>query len=452
MSQNQQLHSSSMPLHWTAEQVLSLAPDENSRRVSRRMAGPEKWLALGSAPGIVWGEFPIKGKPSIETAVRLADPVFTCTCISKRAPCDHAISLLLVWAEAPDSFQSLAVPDWASARLGVIPPFGLNHQVSSDSTPLTSQPEDPRSRQAALLRGLEELELWLHDLARNGLAEAQQRPKAAWTQVAERLIDAGASEVAREVRQLAEIPGSGADWPERLLGRLGLLHLLIQGFKRLESLPPDTQADLRAAAGWLPRLDPARADLCLRDRWHVLSNQLVQDRRQRVQRTWLWGEEHNRAALIVQRAYNLAAFDTRLMTGTVLDADLRFFPSSTPLRANLEILHGRCQPADPVAGYPSIADAVTAYSRAISRNPWLGALPVVLRSAAAAPDGAGWVLRDESGMLPLPSKHSHIWQLCALTRSGGVPVFGEWDGETLQPLSVWAESRWVELRAWPGIK
>jgi hypothetical protein len=121
-----------MPIQWTAEQVFGLAPDENSRRVSRRMAGPEKWLMMGHTCGTVWGELPVKNKPSIQTAVRLADPVFTCSCGNRRSPCDHAISLLLMWAEASDSFRRIELPDWARARLDDIPSFDQSNRSPSD--------------------------------------------------------------------------------------------------------------------------------------------------------------------------------------------------------------------------------------------------------------------------------------------------------------------------------
>jgi hypothetical protein len=57
----------------------------------------------------------------------------------------------------------------------------------------------------------------------------------------------------------------------------------------------------------------------------------------------------------------------------------------------------------------------------------------------------GWVLHDSAGnVLPLVPRFEAGWELLAL--SGGTPLalFGEWDGEALLPLSVWAEKRfWV---------
>src|SRR5688572_3846840 len=95
------------PIQWTADSIYSLVPGENSRRVSRRMAGPEKWLMLGTASDLIWGEFPSKNKPSVYTSIRLAEPIISCSCGGRRSPCEHAIGLLLLWAEVPDAFQSV---------------------------------------------------------------------------------------------------------------------------------------------------------------------------------------------------------------------------------------------------------------------------------------------------------------------------------------------------------
>lgn len=438
-----------MNVTWTAEQVSTFAPDENSRRASRRLAGPEKWSVLGAGPVIVWGMLPVKDKPPIQTAVRLADPVFACSCGNRRTPCDHALGLLMLWVEDPATFQTVPLPEWVQGKLTSTAPFGADASASPSHQ---AQTDFAKTRDAALQRGLEEVELWLHDLVRNGLADIQQRPKASWAQVAERLVDAGAGDLAGEVRRLADIPASVSGWPERLLGRLGMLYLLIQGFERLDSLPSETQSDLRAAVGGHARPDVSSGDQGMRDRWHILSSQFAQERKQRIQKTWLWGESRNRAALILQRPHKGVSFDMRLVTGTVLDADVRYFPGTTPIRARIEQWHERVQPVIPPAGYESVDQAVAAFSQALSANPWIGAFPALLQSTVAVRHGNSWALMDASRrMMPLPAKYPHLWHLVALTRLGNAPVFGEWDGETFNPLSVWAGGRWIELRTLQGI-
>lgn len=70
--------------------------------------------------------------------------------------------------------------------------------------------------------------------------------------------DAQAPGVARQLREMASIPHSGAGWQERLLEKLGRLYLLLEGFKRLDTLPSATQADIKTLVGWTHQIGQAR--------------------------------------------------------------------------------------------------------------------------------------------------------------------------------------------------
>ena len=81
-------------------------------------------------------------------------------------------------------------------------------------------------RQRKVEIGLEELERWLRDLVRQGLAHAQQQSARYWDGMAERLWDAQARGLANWLRELASIPASGEGWGERLLAQLGSLAIV----------------------------------------------------------------------------------------------------------------------------------------------------------------------------------------------------------------------------------
>src|SRR5205807_1879903 len=96
----------------------------------------------------------------------------------------------------------------------------------------------------------QELRLWLHDLLRRGLAEAQAQPHSFWETPASRMVDSQVPGAARVLREMSGIPASGDGWPARLLERAGRLHLLAQGFKRLAELAFYPSAfTVRAAIG-----------------------------------------------------------------------------------------------------------------------------------------------------------------------------------------------------------
>src|SRR6185295_13470745 len=157
-------------------------------------------------------------------------------------------------------------------------------------------------RDAKVAAGLQELELWLRDLVRAGLAAAHSRPPGYWNQMVARLFDAQAPGVARRVRELSSLPHSGEGWAERLLVQIGTIFLLLQAYQRINSLPEATQADVRTAIGWSYKEEELPAENLVRDEWLVLGQRVTADEMLRVQRTWLWGKSNGRGALILDFA------------------------------------------------------------------------------------------------------------------------------------------------------
>jgi hypothetical protein len=96
--------------------------------------------------------------------------------------------------------------------------------------------------------------------------------------------------------------------------------------------------------------------------------------------------------------------------------------------------------------YPAIADCLAAYTEALARQPWLETFPAALEGVTPLKRDEQWFVRDQAGQrLPLRPRFEQGWQLLAV--SGGRPfsLLGEWDGETLLPLSLWSEGRFVPL-------
>ena len=68
--------------------------------------------------------------------------------------------------------------------------------------------------------------------------------------MAARMVDAQAPGLAGMLRSIpAEFASVG--WPSRVLEQLGALHLLIQAHRRLDDLPSDLAATVRARIGYL---------------------------------------------------------------------------------------------------------------------------------------------------------------------------------------------------------
>jgi hypothetical protein len=439
-------------MNWTTEQILALAPDAASAKAGQGLATARKWLTLGADEQTAWGLCQGSGKDPYQAQIDLTEPAFRCSCPSRKFPCKHGLGLFLLLAAQPAAFKEKQPPDWVvewvSSRAKRAQQRAEKAKTEAGEK-IVDEPAQARraaSREAKVTAGLQELELWLRDIARGGLAAAQSQPPQFWERMAARLIDAQAPGVARLVREMASVPASGEGWEGRLLERLSRLYLLIEGFKRMAELPEATQSDIRALIGWtqnqeeLLRMDGAR------DRWLVLGQRVEEEDRLRVQRVWLWGEQSGRAALILHFAHGQQPLDASFVTGAVIEAELVFFPGAYPLRAIVKQRYGAPAPPERISGYAKIADAHEAFAGAMATNPWLEKFPAPLLNVTPLRRGDAWFVRDAEGrVLKLAQRFEFGWTMLALNGGREINVFSEWDGDHLWPLSAFAENRFAKF-------
>jgi hypothetical protein len=259
--------------------------------------------------------------------------------------------------------------------------------------------------------------------------------------MADRLLDATLGEVAKDIRQLSGISAKNPRWHEEYLGILGRLHLLIQGFKRLDELPQETKADLCLTLEWLPDLSKETVT----DAWHVVGRRTETELHRKVQKTYLWAEKEQRPALLIDVLDAKQSANTRLLPGVVAKATLGFYKSTSPHRAELTSLNNITQPELPVEGESSIKTASEKFIHIKTTNPWLRSHPLVLQDVIAEQHEGNWILRDAEGyFLSLPPRYGYGWYLRALSASG-LWIFGDYDGSRFLPISVWANDHLLEL-------
>jgi len=444
----------------TPDQVLSLAPDPAAAKAGRELAQPRKWALLARSEQALWGECQGSAADPYQTRIDLGGPAFKCSCPSHKLPCKHAMGLLLLYAAQPQAFPAQPAPQWVSEWMAArIDRAARTERAQKQAQPRAAAAPDPGAqakrslkRQARILAGLDELDLWLQDLARRGLASLQTQPAGAWEALAARMVDAQAPGLARQLREIAALPvagaTAGADWTERLIEKLGRLYLIIEGYRRLERLPPAVQADLRALVGWTVSQEELEALPGAHGQWLVLSQRVTREDRLRVQRTWLWSADENTyapAALLLDFAVGAQTFANSLLPGARVPAEMVFYPGAYPLRAALRTRQAAL-PAEPWRGYADLRAAGGAFAAALARNPWLEHFPAPLQAVLPQRVGERWWLRDAAGQgWPLATTFEEGWALLALSGGEPLPVFGEWDGRSLRPLSAWAEGRLVPL-------
>jgi hypothetical protein len=431
---------------WTVEQVLALAPDPSAARAGRDLASPRKWLSAGSDGDAVWGETQGSAKQPYRTVVDLSGPAFKCSCPSRKFPCKHGLGLLLVYAADATQFAPGAPPAWIGEWLSGRRARAERPAAEAKGPDSVGQEKRVRRRDERIRTGIDDLERWLQDLVRGGLAEAATRPWTSFEQMAERLVDAQASGLARQVRHLGGLSRATPDWPERMLVDVGRLTLLLEGYRRLDALDPDLQAEVRTMVGIAEAREDVLATAPVEDTWDVVGRRVMLGERLSVQRTWLRGQGTRRWALLLDFAVGEQAFERNLAPGACIRGNLCFYSGTVRFRALFADPPLLCGTVSRLPG-ERVGRMLRAYAESLGRNPWLERMPAALSNVVPhRARGESWCAIDADGR-PLPVAGMTGWQLLSLSGGRPIDVFGEWDGFSFWPLSAVADGRLQPLRA-----
>ncbi|MEH3143795.1 MAG: SWIM zinc finger domain-containing protein [Methylobacterium frigidaeris] len=442
----------------TTAQILDLAPDAASRKVGQDQAKPPKWSGLGRSGTVIWGEIKGSGATPYRTVADLAGPASKCTCPSRKFPCKHALGLMLVDAAAP--LAEAEAPDWAAAWAR-----GRESRAAAAETRARepARPVDERAqarrrqaREDRVAAALDELDLWLRDLMRRGLAAAKAEPYAFWDRMAGRLVDGQAPGLARRVRALpglaAAAPGPGGPRPEAALGLgLGRLALLVRAARRLDALGPEQAAGVRAAVGRPVGAEEMAARPDHADDWAVLATTVEEEDRLVARTVWLAGRRTGALAQVVDYGTAASPPPAAPAAGQDFRGALAFQPGDPPLRAAFRDGTSARSPAGPLAGAVGVAEALDGYAEALARAPWTERWPLCLSGVrfgrlrgteAAGAYGVG----DATGCLVLRPE-PRLPALLAVAAGRPVDLFGLHDGIAFAPLALVAEGSLYALPA-----
>ncbi|MBG8556237.1 hypothetical protein [Hymenobacter guriensis] len=454
---------------WTEEQARALITDSGTLKRGQELAAPAKWGNLGQTETAAWGECKGSGSKPYQTGIDLTAPAFKCSCPSRVFPCKHGAGLLLLLARQPQLLSGSTPPVWlqewldkrqqtqekqvAKAEPAAAP---ATDSAAAEAAEAARQKREAQ-RQTRMQRGAQELETWLVDIMRAGLAATDQQPRTFWENQAARLVDNQLPGLATVVRELPTLRHQGADWPGRMLARLGELYLLVRTFLRLPELAEEARQEVLQQVGVnLKKEDVQATQPAVADEWRVLAQTTTEEERLTVRRSWLRGNT-GRFALVVEFSFGGQPFATPLLPDGSYAGELTFYPGLLPLRTipgQLTFLG--IQPGSPLpTGGIGPGQLLDEYADALSRLPWLREWPALLKGGVPTPATDGWVLRfplnsasaetpadptapgKDFTDLPLLCDDLSGWELRAI--SGGEPltVFGEWSGQGLRPLVGW---------------
>ncbi|BAN03267.1 hypothetical protein YM304_29530 [Ilumatobacter coccineus YM16-304] len=465
---------------WSVEQVESVAPNPAAITNAQPLSTPNRWAGLGADDRVVWGSCKGSGAEPYDTAVDHVSVGFRCTCPSRKTPCKHALALLLMWAhgQVPDGVPTAKVEAWIGRRLAkqqaadapadarapdgeaagsepdVDSTSGADGGSIDDDAPLPEPPPSDEERDAArderiarMMAGLTELDRWLDDRIRTGLADPALARYATWDHLAARLVDAQAGSLANRIRRLAGLVGASADWHDDVLAELGILHLLSQAGRRIGQLPNSLADAVATTVGWQVRQADVLGGVPDTDDWVVAGRSDVREDRIEVRRHWLRGTTSGRWALLLSFAAYQQSLDTSLEVGTSLRADLHRYPGPA-LRALVGLRHG-----EPVVARPptqSVAQACDEIGRMIVAEPWLERVPTTV-TAALARSGDRWLLTDHEASVPLLDSPrrvqagSGLATLLAVTGGRPAELTIEWTPHGVTPLSLHLPDRTIDI-------
>jgi len=438
--------------------VLALAPKPSSVASAQPLAVPARWLAPGCDERGVWGRCTGTSTEPYDTVVDHIDPAFRCTCPSRVAPCKHALALLLLWVrgQVPQGEAPGFAAPWLATRAAVPPAQQPPVPRASPATapparaeeaPMPPPVPDPTSsrddRVARMRAGLAELDRWLDDRTRTGLADPSLARYAAWDDLAARLVDAQVGGLANRVRRLAGLVGTGPQWHQQVLAELGMLHLLASAAAHLGTLSSDLADAVAVAVGWQVRQADVLAGVPYTDHWVVMGRSDTREDRIEVRRFWLRGRATGRWAMLLSFAAYGHSLDTSLVVGTQLHADLFRYPGVLGLRALLGPQHEAAQPALDVIAC-SMSQACDALGDALAAEPWIERYPLIVLASPTRTAGR-WVLTDATGSLPIAPGSPGLGTLIACSGGGPVAITGEWTPAGVLPLTVHLVDRAVDL-------
>jgi hypothetical protein len=436
---------------WEQERVLALAPDASSRRSAQSLATANSWLTTGSAePHALWGECRGSAATPYRTVIDLGGPAYKCSCPSRKFPCKHALALLLLWSHGQVG-EGAAPPEWAGSWLAsrvakAAGQAGAGARAGAEPVDPAAARRRAEQREARVAAGLDELDQWLCDQVRQGLAATPRSGYRHWDTIAARMVDAQASGLAERLRSLAGVPHSGAGWESRLLEEYALLRLLITAYRKRAGLPADLVSTVRSRIGFTVRqADVLAGGERVTDRWHVLARRDLELDRIRTRRTWLRGRESGRFALVLSFAATGESFDSSLTVGTEVPLELAFYPGALPLRAlpvtsvSAVTSVGAAAPAARPAG-GVVKDMLAAWAQALSQDPWLDSWPVVLTEVTPVRAPVPWLADANGDAVPLHPGAGDCWPLFAVSGGGPLTVAAEWTTRGLWPLTGWDEA------------
>jgi hypothetical protein len=335
-------------LQFTEEQIEGLAANAAAIKAGKKLTSKPGWDFYAKSDRVIWGAIKGSGKNPYTIQVDILNLAYKCSCPSRQFPCKHGLALLFLYAQEKGDFVIKEEPDDINAWLGkrdarLVPKEVSNDELTEDQIEkrATGKVKRQKDREKFINSGIDELILWLRDVVRLGILDLPNKDYRFFENVALRMVDAKASGLAGRVRELSAIDYSlGDQWQNEVIESIGRTYLLLKSYQNsLQKTQKPLQGMLKGLIGQnlsTKELLEDETALHVKDQWLVLGSikEALEKERLVVAYTWLLGLETNQDAILIafETPFNTAT-ELTLINGSILEAELVFYPDPVPHRA-----------------------------------------------------------------------------------------------------------------------
>ena len=411
-----------MLLNLTEEQITQLAPDDASVKAGKGLATRSKWTLLQYNERSIWGHCQGSGKTPYQTVIDVSNIAFKCSCPSRKFPCKHGLGLLYLYASHAESFEAAAEPEWVTAWLSKREEKAeKKEQKIKNDVPVdeAAQAKRQAARHRKVLDGIEDLQIWMKDLLRNGLLNVPERAGSLFENMARRMVDAQAPGLAGRLRTIGDIDFSAESWKYELTDQLSKLYLLTESYKNAEQLSEDWKAEIRTQIGYPQAKEEVLAGVPVADRWMVLHKRSRKVNDLQTEIFWLYGMRSARFAVYLNFVTPGALPEYNLFPGGMYEGELCFYQGVANLRALFNSFSN-----SPDTFLPScckdLPEAFRKYREVIRLNPLAGEVPAVVENVRLITVGNQFFIQDGNGN-DFPVRIDEKVRIDILSVTGGKP-------------------------------
>lgn len=428
------------------DQIISLAPDASSLKSGKDLAVKSKWQLRGVSENALWGHCQGSGKLPYQTQVDLKNFAFKCSCPSRKFPCKHGLGLLILYSREPGSFSTDQEPGWVSDWLNKRTEKA-SKKTETEKKPVDSESQAKRAEARAkkVSDGIEDLQIWIKDLIRNGLITLPERSYDYWQNPAKRMIDAQATGLAGMIKALGNINYFTESWKHEVLKQIVKIYLVTESYKHIESLPEDFQHEVRSLIGFTQNKEEILTRQGIQDTWIVLARTVEDDEQINIEKNWLYGVNSKKIALILQFFAIRQLPELNFLPGTFIDAELVFYPGVFPFRALIK-KQEKVEKAVIPECHSTISKVFEEYNNIVGENPFFDHVPLLFENVCFIKNNNEYFFMDEEGSAcKVNTSEGTVIKILAITGGKPCKVFALVNEDEAEPLAVWVNNHFFTL-------